>query len=148
MESKMKHLILALAFFLCGCGAGLMPALSAIGQGAQWLSSALAVADAGQNAYFDRHPSLESENAVKVALLRARLAVEALDAAVAAAGGANDGNVKLTKEEALDAYEALRELLESLGVTSALPPLGGAETNAPVPQPFSLPTRAEIAARL
>jgi hypothetical protein len=146
----MRHLIMLMVVAMCGCGAagGLLPALAKMGQGAQWLSSVIAAADAGQNAYFDRHPSPERERAIKAALRRARFAVEALDAAVAAAEGANDGDVAKARTEALASYDNLRGLLEQFGVMSAMPPLGGAETDAPVPKPFTLPLRDEVASQL
>jgi hypothetical protein len=48
----------------------------------------------------------------------------------------------------LRAYAALRELLDRLGILTATPPAGGAETDAPLPQPLELPTVDDVAARL
>lgn len=146
----MRYLMMLMIVAMCGCGAagGLLPALTAMGAGAQWLGSVIDAADAGQSAYFDRHPSPEREQKVKAVLRRARFAVEALDGAVAAAEGANDGDVATARTEALDSLDAIRSLFEEFGVSTGIPPLGGAETEAPLPQPFKLPTRAEVAARI
>jgi len=132
---------------LSGCGA-VMSALAAAGQGSQWLASALDVAEAGSDAYFARHPSLERQQQVSTAVRQARLGQAALDAALATAESADAGNIEKARSDALTAYGALKALLDELGVTSAKGPLGGAETEAPIPEPFALPTEADLAARL
>jgi hypothetical protein len=128
-----------LALLLTGC-AGLLPALSA---GASWLGTVLDVAQGGAGAYFARHPNLETEQRVDAAELRARKALAALQAALAA--GETDGQVRA---EALAAYEGLRVLLGEAGVLDARAPAGGAETEAPPPEPLLLPTVAEVKAHL
>lgn len=138
-------LSVAFACALMGCSfQDAMTALSKVGQASQWLGSVLAVADSGQEAYFSRHPNEANERAVGDALRRARKALVALDAAVAAAESADAGDLTTARAEAISAYTALHDLLVDLGVTSARAPLGGAETEAPLPVPFDLPDPSEL----
>lgn len=132
---------------LSGC-AGVLPALAKAAQGAQWLGSIVEVADAGASAYFARHPSLEREQRVNAAVKRARLALAALDAALATADAAANEDAARAKQEALAAYADLRALLVEFGVLSATPPAGGAEADAPEPEPFALPMPAEVSETL
>jgi hypothetical protein len=122
-----------------------MGVISQVAQGAQWLGSLLDVADAGQRAYFDRHPSIEGEPRVAEAITRSRLALATLDHALAA-GSAEDQAT--ARREAVAAYEALRKLYDELGVLDARPSPGGPETDAPLPKPLPLPTGEEVAAVL
>lgn len=140
-------LILGLLMFLPGCPA-LLHALSAASQGSQWLSSAIDVADAGQAAYFARHPSQEREPQVHAAIRQARTAAAALDSAIATAESVKDKDVSAAKDSALAAYKSLRELLLEMGVLDATPPEGGAETEAPYPEPFELPLADDIGKHL
>lgn len=137
----MKFFVIAL-LVLTGC-ASLLPALAKIAQGAQWLGTVIDVADSGANAYFARHPNAEREQRVDAAVRRARIALAALDASLAASKG--DDNAR---SEALKAYTELRSLLADLGVLSATPPDGGAETDAPEPEPLVLPEPNAIEAAL
>ncbi|MEE9395203.1 MAG: hypothetical protein V3W41_22150 [Planctomycetota bacterium] len=139
--------VLGLLLFLTGCPA-LLSALTAASQGAQWLSSAVDVASAGSDAYFARHPHPENEPAVDRAVRNARRSVAALNALLSAGDSAADQDVEQAKKDALAAYGELRELLSGLGVLSGVAPPGGAETSAPMPEPFTLPTRDDIADRL
>lgn len=126
----MRHLLLVLA--LSGC-AGLLPALA---QSAQYLGTVLDVASAGAAAYYARHPNQDAQDAVRAADLRVRQELAVYNAALAA--GENP-----SKENLLAAYEELRALLADR-VLSATPPDGGAETDAPEPQPFDMPTPGAI----
>lgn len=140
-------LILAVLLLTAGCAA-LPQILAGVAQGSQYLGSLLDVAESGSDAYFARHPSLERESKVAQAIRRARLAQAALDASVAAAASADDGNMSKARSDALEAYKALRDLLDELGVTSATPPPGGAETEAPPPEPFELPPPDDVGRHL
>jgi len=129
---------------LCGC-AELLPFVSRVAQGAQWIGSLVDVAEAGSSAYFARHPQQTAERDVGAAVMRARSALAALNAATAAAKATDDGDVDAAKREAVAAYDALRTLLDDLGVLGAIPPDGGAETDAPDPRPVVLPTADAVA---
>jgi hypothetical protein len=146
-------IIVALVLPLClSCTPAQMRAASdamqGISKGASWLGAALEVADSGASAFFSRHPNAEREAEVSQALHRARLAHEALEGLIAAADSLDDPRLEHVRSRALAAYGALRALLESLGVLDATAPDGGAESEAPLPLPFALPTQDEIAARL
>jgi hypothetical protein len=133
-KSKSSGSTALLLVALSGCS--LLPALV---QGAQWLGTVIDVADSGADAFFARHPSLEAESKVDAHMHRARLALAALDAALAAGG-----DTTKARAEALASYAALRTLLADLGVLSATSPAGGAETDAPKPEPFNLPSPDEV----
>lgn len=135
------------ALMLTGC-AGLLEALAKSGQAAQWVGTVVDVAEAGADAYFARHPNLEASRRVDVAVRRARSALAALDAALATAEAVDDQGVARAKVEALRTYSELRGLLAELGVLTATPPAGGAEGNAPEPEPVELPLPEEIKAAL
>lgn len=137
----MKKLILCLCL-LTGCSA-FFDSLDKTAQGSQWLATIIDVAASGADAYFARHPSLEREQKIEIAVFRARQALAALDAAIATAN-----EVEAARAQALQAYENLRKLLAEMGVLSATPPAGGAETEAPEPQPFDLPSPATVEASL
>lgn len=122
--------------------------LQKVTQGAQYLGTALDVAETGTRLYFDRHPNVESERKVRQRLHEARLAQQALDAALAAADGAASGDLQTARTEALRAYNAVRDLLMQLQIPQAVPPAGGSETDAPVPKPFELPDSAHMEAAL
>jgi hypothetical protein len=123
-------------------------AFGKVAQGSQYLGTLIDVADTGSKLYFDRHPNLQAEREVRQRLQQARLAQQALDASLAAAQGAADGDVQTARTEALRAYTALRELLQSLGIPQAIPPAGGAETDAPEPRPFDMPPPEAVEAAL
>lgn len=123
-------------------------ALSAVSTGAQWLGSLLEVADADADAWLARHPSIETQHAVDTALRRARLALAALDGTVAAGHAADSGELVAARREALAAYRALVELLDEVGVLSGRGPAGGAETEAPAPEPVQLPAVEVVAVAL
>jgi len=136
-------LILGLLLFLPGCPA-LLSALATASQGAQWISSAIDVAEAGKEAYFARHPSVDNEPKVAKAIRGARAATAVLNAALAAGDAVADEDMAKAKAEALRTYGELRDLLLDLGVLEGRAPPGGAETEAPLPEPFTLPTADDI----
>lgn len=146
---RRRAALLGLVAAVAGCGpagallAGLKTASDAIGLG-QVVGSFLDVADDGQRAYFRRHPSLWRQNEVDAGLTAARKALAAYDAAVRASSALEAGDMAAAKEALLKAYGALRGLLKAMGVLDATPPLGGAETDAAMPQPFELPTVADL----
>jgi len=118
--------------------------LAKVAQGASWLGQVLDTAEAGAKLYHDRHPNHEREDSIGAALKRARTAATALEAAANAATSANDGKAAQARTEALEAYAALRALLDG-DITAAKPPAGGAENDeAPQPEPFRMPTDAEV----
>ena len=145
-KTRMSMLVLLLGL-LPGCAEALQ-ALDMAARSASYLSSAISVADAGQEAYFARHPSLDNEPKVDKAIRDARMASAALDAALAA-GDSFAGDLAGTKKEALQTYKELRRLYVELGILEARAPDGGAESEgAPMPEPFPLPTAEDIGARL
>jgi len=81
--------------------------------------------------YFDRHPSLDNSAAVFDLI---KLVREAVD----------NGE----HEKAVELYRDLRKQLDDLGIPSASPPGGGAETDTPEPEPFEVPTVEEFKAAL
>ena len=127
---------------------GLLSGIAKVAQGAQLIAGLVDVAEVGSAQYFDRHPSMEREHKVKSKIRQARIALALLDAAVSAAKAPDEGDVLAARNSALDAYDGLRELLDELGVLTATPPAGGAETDAPAPVPLLLMTKAELAARM
>jgi hypothetical protein len=141
--------------FLLGCVlAAVQPActiddffkgVTAFAQGSQYLGTLIDIADGGQRAYFNRHPSLELEPRVQEKIFEARQALAAMDAALAAAERAGEGDVIGARNKALEAYEALYNLLHELGIPQAKPASGGPETDAPEPKPFELPTPEIVA---
>ena len=144
----MRRLVLLLALLgLAGCPA-FWAAIPRMAQGAQLVGQLLDIAAAGTDAYYARHPGREAQAEVESALRLARTALAALDAGLLAAEGADDPDLTARRKRALEAYEQLRVLLEGRGVSSATPPGGGAETDAPLPEPFELPTADEIARRM
>ena len=142
-----RIVLLVLCFALAGCPA-FWSALPRMAQGAQMIGSLLDVAAAGSESYYARHPSQAAQAEVAQALRLARTALAALDAGVLAAEGADDEDLALRRSRALEAYEQLRLLLDGLGVLDARPPDGGAETSAPLPEPFELPPADEIERRM
>lgn len=142
--------ILLCAVLVLGLGGcpGFLAALAHVTQGVQWLGAVLDAADAGQQAFFARHPNGESETLVRDLLRRAKLAEATLAGAAAAAKSAGDGDLETARTEALEAYAKLRAVLDELGVLDARSPPGGAETDAPKPEPVELPTADEVRVRL
>lgn len=136
-------LLVLLALSSAGC-ASLLPALAKAAQGAQWIGTVLDVANAGSGAYFDRHPNLETERKVDAALRASRGALATLNAALASAEAATDEDVVKARSEALKAYTELHDLLSDLGVLTATPPDGGAETDAPPPDPVNIPNPEQV----
>ena len=55
-----------------------------------------------------------------------------------------EDRVTAARERALKAYESLYSLLDTLGVLTGDPPLGGSETDAPEPAPLGLPNPAYV----
>jgi hypothetical protein len=131
-----------------GCSAA-GPILAALGAGAQWLGSALDVAEAGKDAFFARHPSMDRQAEVATALTRARQALAVLDGALAASEAGERQDVDAARREALAAYRELHALLEALGVLDGVcRDCGGVEGNAPEPGPVPLPAPAVVAQRM
>lgn len=122
--------------------------IGSIARGSSWLASALDAGESGASRYFARHPNADREQDVSTALHRARLAQETLDGLLAAVSSVEDERLDHARAAALQAYGALRQLLDELGVLDAAAPDGGAEAEAPEPLPFALPTLEEMAARL
>lgn len=110
-------------FFLPGCGA--MGPL---------VASLIDVAESGADLYYARHPNAEADRVLSALLFEARQAT--------AAYNANPNPT--TKEAMLMAYERVRGFLDSAGVLDARAPDGGAESEAPKPEPFTLPSRESI----
>ena len=140
---------LAAAAAVTGCGPAMavldgLTAAAKAGNLGQVVGSYLDVADLGKSAFFRRHPSLDRQNKVDDALTGARQALAAYDAAVNAGQSVAEGKLPAAKAALLKAYSAVRALLESMGILDATPPEGGAETDAPKPEPFELPTAAEL----
>ena len=148
-QKYVAHLIIVLLLVICTSGCAALPAIiQGVGLGAQYLSSLVDVAETGSDAYLARHPNEEREQLIDARIRQARLAVAALNAALTATNTADNQGVDAAKQDALGAYEALRELLDSMGVLGAVPPPGGAETTAPEPKAFQLPTADEVGLRL
>jgi hypothetical protein len=142
----MKKLLALLGLlFLAGCNGAALGVLSKVAQGASYLGSLLDVAHGGSDAFFDRHPNPESEGRVARAELRARKALAALEGAVAAGEAADAGDRERARSEAVASYGELRGLLDELGVLAARSPQGGAETEAPKPEPLDLPLPDAVA---
>jgi hypothetical protein len=135
MKTPRELLYIIITIVLLG-GCSLLSQLA----GSQWLSSALDLASAGSRAYFDRHPSQERQQAIADAYLE-----------VLRAQAAYDGDRSPEHKAAVvEAYRAYLELLTEYGIRSAQGPVGGAEGNAPLPQPLDptgkrLPTPEELA---
>ena len=123
---------------LPGC-AGVMRALQTAEQAAQWLGSVVDVAEAGSQAYFARHPNQQRQDDVAFAIDRTRKSLLALNAALATAEAVDDGDVQTARLAALEAYAALYDMLDNYGLRTARPPAGGAETDAPPPEPIDIP---------
>lgn len=150
-----RRAIMSLAIALtAGLEVGCTPAefltgLTKVMQGSQYLHSAIDVAEAGADAFFRRHPSMDREAAVAKAIRVARQATAALDAALATIEDLSDKDWKAARSKALDAWDALKSILDEFKIPQAVPPDGGAEnTAAPTPEPFDLPTRDRVAAML
>jgi hypothetical protein len=127
--------MLLLALVLTGCG-GIGQVVKALAQGAQSaaaVGNALDLAETGANLYFARHPSPHA-NDVTLAIQGVRSLLNAYAAAVKAGEGVAEAEAALRS-----AYDNLVELLESRGVLNGEPPAGGAETEAPLPEPFHMP---------
>lgn len=140
----MRKLILLIAcVWFMGCAA-LPGIIKAVSEGGHLLSSFVDVADTRQRAYFARHPSLERSQQADTAISQVRLAIAAFDYAAASAQAADDQDLTKSKAEALKAYGALRDLLDEMGVLTATAPDGGADGNAPAPEPFELPTADDL----
>ncbi len=134
---RRQALIVAGASLLTGCDALFGAAVTA-GQAASWLSRVLDVAEGGAERYFARHPSPVNASKVDQAIAAARVAAVRLERLGSAA----------ERRQAYAAYVELYRLMLELGIVDGLPPLGGAETNAPLPGPVDLPSVDTAAIRL
>ncbi len=141
-------LVCALLLAMPGCGGAWPSIIAGAMQGAQWLTSIIDVAEGGSARFFARHPHRANKAEVDDAIHRARQAAAALNGALTAAEAVEAGDVDKAKGEALAAYAALVKLLDGLGVPQAKSPAGGAETDEPKPEPFTLPTPEQVGARL
>lgn len=147
-EENAKRLNASIVFFvlfLGGCSS-FLPALAKAAQGAQWLGTVIDVAETGSRAYFARHPSLENQSRFQSALARSKQALAAFDAALATGKAIEGKDLAKARSEALNAYAELYALIRDLGIMSATPPAGGAETDAPKPEPFNVPKPAQLGA--
>ena len=120
-----------------------MPAiLSMASAGAQLIGSAIDIADSGAEIFNARHPNAEREAEVMSAVHDARVAAGRLNSA-------DEATMDQAKADALAAYEKLHALMNKHGIPQATAPDGGAENDqAPIPEPFELPSAAEMEARL
>lgn len=147
-----RAILLVLALLLCGCPAA-VPILKALGMGAAWIASAVDVADAGQERYFQRHPMPRANQlAVQDAILATRQALAAYNGLLAAGDAANKGDVETAKQKLLDSYRYLFALLKATGVLEGVCPdggCGGAEAgDVPEPKPLVLPLPEQVAQRM
>lgn len=133
MKKALISILLICTLITSGC-AGLLPALQAAAQGAQYVGSLLDVADAGTSAYLARHPNDSDAGDIAVALRAARSALAAYDEAIAAGR-----NLDAARSALLSAYDDLRGLLDRLGVLEGRGPAGGADGDAPDPGPLPMP---------
>lgn len=129
-------LLAALASTMASGCSGAMGAVVAAAKAASWLVQTIDAASDGASRYFARHPNEQREQEIADAVSRARSAAVALENGASAA----------SRRDALAAYVHLRELL--VDIMAATPPDGGAETEAPKPVPFSLPTEDEARAKV
>jgi len=134
------------ALLLAGC-AQLGPVLAAAAQGAQYLGTVLDVAEAGADAYLARHPHQSTEEVLDDAERYARQALATYNAMLTMGEAVDQGELEQARLAAVDAYDELYSLLDTLGVLRARAPDGGAETSAPLPQPLQLPPPNEVEAR-
>ncbi len=141
-------LLVAASLASSGCAAipAILSGLQAVSQLGQVIGSALDVADDGSKAFFARHPNLDSQQVVGRSLLAARRALAAYDAAAATVEALDAEKLPEAKAEALKSFGEIRALLQELGILDATPPPGGVESDAPEPDPFELPTVAELEA--
>lgn len=137
---------ISLVLAITGC-AGALAALQAATQGAQLIGSAVAAADEGQKAFFQRHPSLEGQTEIGKALRDAKVAVLALNRAASAAEGVEGKDYAKALADAQAAYRALHSLLKSWGILDGRAPAGGADGDGPPAEPLDLPPPDEIDAR-
>lgn len=127
----------ALVLLVLACAPAAVSCNGALGKAAKAahvVGNALEILDglaSKSQAYFDRHPSLDNSAAVVDLIKLVREAVEAGE-----------------HERAVELYRDLRDLLGELGIPSATPPDGGAETEEPEPEPFEVPTVEEFKAAL
>ena len=142
--------VAGLMIFLTGCAPALdmLKGLSRSSQGTQWLASVVDVAVDGANAYFARHPHMDREKEVADALRSVRGLLALYNRVLSAAESVDDGDVVQAKARLIEAYAELRRSMTEYGIQFALPPPGGAETEAPAPFAFELPTTTEVEQRL
>lgn len=126
----------------CAHAGAIAGVLARVAQGAQAVSSFVDAAVAGKEAYFARHPNQDAEQQIDAAVKDVRLAIKVLNE-VALAGQDLAG----PRHDVTAAYDRLVKVLYLFGVTDAMP-LGGAETDAPEPKPFTMPATAVVAAAL
>lgn len=132
--------LVALAWLCLSC----LP-LAKVAQAATWLGAVIDAADAGARVYHQRHPSLENERSTALAIKRARVAVAGVQAALVAK---DSEKLAKARQEAVDAYAALRQLLDASGVLEARSAVGGSETDAPMPEPLPLPSPEAVSEAL
>lgn len=142
LKNKIIAMLVAV-LLLSGCPA-LLSALAVVAQASQYVGSLVSVADAGQEAYFARHPNQEAQERVSKALRVAHQALAVLDGMTATATDASAKDLALAKRDVVAAYADLLVLLTELGVIDAKAG-GGAETTAPKPDPVLLPPADRVA---
>ena len=147
MLSITRRLALATLALVLSCSA--LAGMAKVADGAAWLATVATTAGQHANAYFDRHPNQEAEQQVLEAVEAVQDAAAALEAVARAADAAADGDLAECQAQAMTAYRTLLSLYAKLGIPAATPPAGGAENaDAPMPEPFSLPTEDEVKAKI
>lgn len=131
-------IVLSLSLSSCAAFPRVLAALAKGSQVATSVGHAVDYAETMAAAYYARHPSTEAASVAQL-VQAARAALTAYDAAVRTGRGLDGAEQSLR-----EAYDALRSALDGLGVLAARPPAGGAETDAPLPKPFELPTSQEL----
>lgn len=151
--SPPRPVVVALMMLTLGAGAAttqagcnpqqLAMAASVLGKITQGVGLTEAAVDfAAQKAaeYQLRHPNEERSAEITHALHVARDALKTLRHLSDGTEGATAEDFARAQRAAVDAWETLLDVLSSLGILDAIPPLGGAENDAaPIPKPFELP---------
>lgn len=139
----MKHFVVTWTFIAVSGCAGILPALQTASQIGQTIGSVLDVAERGTDVYMARHPNDERIEQFNRLMFAARQSLALYDRLVADSA-ATATQLREARARALDDYEKLRTWLDMIGVLEAKSPEGGAESDAPLPTPFDLPTRESL----
>lgn len=143
----MRRVVIVAALLLPACAAfsDVAGTLVQAAQAAQTLGTLLDTAEYGVDRYLARHPNESLAVEIDRVLRHARAALVTYDRLVATSG-ATLTQIDAARAAALDAYARLRDVLAAAGVLDAQAPMGGAESDAPAPSPFDLPTRDTLEA--